>query len=476
MRPQFRLLTGGCVLFAGFIAWLIWTLLHRVPPSDPLALVEGAQNLAKCIPAGRFPCQGVTPFPLFQQAPAVIMDWLGLGTDSSLRVFEILTEIAVLLAVAVPTVVITARRGVGVGALLALLLIPTPLLYYAGTSWGEPIAVLLNMSVVLCFVFRVPAWALFLSAVGAAIAKEVAFPVIIAVGGACALAVHGTDRRKLWSSVGVLAAGAAVGQGLDSLLNLARYGVLTNTNYLADPAVPWGLKPQLAAGVWLAPGGGVLPYWPTYLIAIAILVVGAWRGWRIGTWWGAAPPGLLLAALAINTGVLADWWAPFGWVAWGPRLMIPWLPAIALAAILVAPGASAACARALFSRPLAALAVASVAVYGVVLNVAARTTGAWTPFFNTPTAACPNPALATAANPPYYFTCLTHGMWQRQGSPIALVLAQARTSVAEPWIVVVSATVLGFVVLAYAHVAGLELRSVKRHVLRLTGRDSTAAP
>jgi hypothetical protein len=156
--------------------------------------------------------------------------------------------------------------------------------------------------------------------------------------------------------------------------------------------------------------------------------------------------------------------------------MIPWLPAIALAAVLVAPGAAATCAYALFRRPLAALAVASVAVYGVVVNVAARTTEAWTPFFNTPTAACPNPALATSANPTYYFTCLTHGMWQRQGSPIALVLAQAQTGVAEPWIVVVSATLLAFVLLAYLQTAKPDLGQVKRYANRLARRDSTPVP
>ena len=461
MGLPLRVLKSGYWLLAGLIAWLVWAPLHQVPPSDPLALVTGAQQLAKCIPNWTFPCAGVTQFPLFQQAPAVVMNWLGLNINQSLQAFSVLGAIGVALTILVPTVVVIKRSGIGVGAMMAVLLIPTPLLYYAGTPWGEPVAVLLNLSIVLCFVFRLPAVWLFFAAAAAGIAKEVSFPTIVLVGGACAVAVYGHDRKKLLWFATALVAGAIVGQALDSLLNLARYGTLTNVVYDSVAAVPGvGLRLQLAVGIWLAPGGGVVPYWPTYLIAVALLAVGAWRGWRTGTWLGLAPTGLLLAALTINTGILASWYAPFGWIAWGPRLMIPWLPAIAVAAVVVAPDAARACAHALFSRPLAALAVAVVAVFGVVVNVAARITEAWTGFFDTATPACPRPA--GIGQPHYYYSCLTHSMWMGHGSEIGRVLTAAKPT--EPWLLLLSAMMIAFVAFAYVHTAKPDLGRLTRYL------------
>jgi hypothetical protein len=395
------------------------------------------------------------------------MNWLGLGVSSSLQAFSVLGAIGVALTILVPTVIMIRRRGIGVGALVAVLLIPTPLLYYAGTPWGEPVAVLLNLSVVLCFVFRLPAAWVFFAAAAAGIAKEVSFPTIVLVGGACALAVYGRDRKKLWWILAALVGGAIFGQALDSLLNLARYGTLTNVDYSMFPAVPGvGLRLQLAVAVWLAPGGGVLPYWPTYLLVIALLVVAAWRGWRVGRWLAMAPAALLLMALTIDTGILASWYAPFGWIAWGPRLMIPWLPAIAIAALVVAPGTAAAFAHALFSRPLTALVVAAAAVYGVTLNVAARTTEAWTNFFSTPTPACPT--QAGIGQPHYYYSCLTNAMWMARGSPVSWVLGAA--SATEFWLMLLCVMVIGFVLLAYAHTAKPDLRRVTRYVRALAGR------
>lgn len=42
------------------------------------------------------------------------------------------------------------------------------------------------------------------------------------------------------------------------------------------------------------------------------------------------PLWIICSVLIAITAGLSSWWAPFGWIAWGPRLMIPWIPAITL--------------------------------------------------------------------------------------------------------------------------------------------------
>ncbi len=86
----------------------------------------------------------------------------------------------------------------------------------------------------------------------------------------------------------------------------------------------------LSVALWLAPNGGVGWFWPLAAAVVIGLVVIAGTAARGGAERRrrSLPAVGLVVALLLTTGTLASWFAPFGWVAWGPRLMVPVLPAV----------------------------------------------------------------------------------------------------------------------------------------------------
>jgi hypothetical protein len=115
---------------------------------------------------------------------------------------------------------------------------------------------------------------------------------------------------------------------------------------------------QFFAAQWIAPNLGLLFFWPLFLAALgAALLVGR----RTNGAGRLATPGVLLLLVLVCVG-LARWWAPFGWWAWGSRLILPWLPAC----LLVSLHARARVLQPFFERLLAP-AWSRVALVGLVV-------------------------------------------------------------------------------------------------------------
>jgi hypothetical protein len=144
----------------------------------------------------------------------------------------------------------------------------------------------------------------------------------------------------LQQRVPVLLAGAALSAGLTAGFNFYRFGVFYNALYLnpillvTDP----GIRLSYFLGLWLSPAGGLLFFWPS----LVLLLVFALRRATLPVW------GLVVFLGAMTVG-LSKWFAPFGWVAWGPRLLLPWLPAVLVLFLIAVPDLSKTIGRTLFS-------------------------------------------------------------------------------------------------------------------------------
>jgi hypothetical protein len=110
----------------------------------------------------------------------------------------------------------------------------------------------------------------------------------------------------------------------NAAFNYLRYHSVWNLNYLQPHELirPWSWRLQYCVALWLSPNGGLLFFWPTFVIAIVSILITALRNRQ------SPAPAILTTLLLIGlTFGLSGWYEPFGWAAWGPRLLLPWLPA-----------------------------------------------------------------------------------------------------------------------------------------------------
>jgi hypothetical protein len=116
--------------------------------------------------------------------------------------------------------------------------------------------------------------------------------------------------------------------------------------------------------------------------------------------------GSLVALLLLTIG-LSGWWAPFGWICWGPRLMLPWIPAVLLILMRSYPGEVEAPFRALSSWLLLIGVVlagfeqwSALTGYSVVHEIFKAAPG------------CPVIPAAPESDPAYYFNCMKTYVWE----------------------------------------------------------------
>jgi hypothetical protein len=241
------------------------------------------------------------------------------------------------------------RRGVSPRLTLlttGLLVVGSPLLAYATTDFSEPGVALMVALVVwgLDGVAREAKYAAL--GVGAAVGGAVLFRtdslVLVAVPVAGALLALSRRRRR---DACLFALGALPFIVVWIWYNVARFGSPFTGGYRYQ-----GFSHPFFQGVYgltLSPGRGIFIYAP--LVIVALVIVPTLRGTDrvLG----------VLAAVLITVRVLfyAKWWAWSGGSVWGPRFLVPALPALA-------PAIAAALQRRPRSRWLAAAAAVTVSM------------------------------------------------------------------------------------------------------------------
>lgn len=321
---------------------------------DTAALVGGAKAAVSCLKDGTWHGCGALPagmvlpdypdvegsrverFPPLLYVPAILVQAAGGGQELSLRLIGVISLLSFGGLLALPWIVGPRAGGLHRHRhLWALLILASPLLPYAGSTWSEvPAALLLAATVVLVAADIPPVW-IALVALGAGLSKDTAPPLVIAL--AFAVARHQrpngrwlTNPPSLFGAV----AGSLGALAVTAAFNVFRFDSVTNVTYLAPTFQV--RRPTAVAGHGLAllfsPNGGLLAFWPMTVVLFVMAAI----SWRRG-----AAIRLRLALLAVTGGgfllSLALWWSPFGWHSWSPRLSLPLVPALGAAVLLLAP-------------------------------------------------------------------------------------------------------------------------------------------
>ncbi len=264
-----------------------------------------------------------------------------LGPGSSQPLFLIVPFLCVCIGAWAAGRAATSLGAGAAGATAAVFLasLASPLGSYAALDLSEPLQA---ASLAVAFAFAI-------SATASGITRRRALVHSVVVGAAAGIAVLTKSSLlvvapfamlPLLAPGGVLSRAAGVGAALGGFsppaalwlaFELTRFGQL-GVSYGGESFThPW------TDGLWrllVGPNRGFVLYYPALVLAV-VAAVAAWRG-------GTVRKGVAVAgALGVFVGLLAlaaPWWAWHGVWGWGPRLLVPALPVLAVSASLLLAG------------------------------------------------------------------------------------------------------------------------------------------
>jgi hypothetical protein len=303
-----RLLAAACVLVAAIACGR--ALGSPRVEADTIGLIDGVRVALDCLQRGAHPCP-ITAYSLQQTLVAGLAMWNGWTPEAIARLLAALSGVAItLLAVLSVTHLPRRHRALGLGVVVA-----GPLWFYAGTTFGEALASASLVWFVVCLALQnAPSagrtLAIAAAAAWASLGKDT-MPAIVLLLGTAVVWLDDRRPRGVGSRLGATAAGALAGAVAIAGFHWFRLGTVYNAEYVDHPEFfLWTPADVLSAflGHWVSPTAGLVWFWP---LAAAVLV----RSGRDG-----AVAGAVVVAYAAG---LSRWWAPFGWVAWGDRLLYP---------------------------------------------------------------------------------------------------------------------------------------------------------
>jgi hypothetical protein len=330
----------------GFLV-AVWIAIPWVSGDTPFVL-DGSNAFLTCLSDHDFVACGftgelnawglMTPigyWPLLQHIPDVISIELGATSHPArTRVLALLSVVGIVSSVLLARVVLSRVGQASWFWGFFFIVLSSPLIAYGRQTVGELFATGLLVCLVAATVLRAPPPVVALTALGACLTKETAYPFVAAIGVlGLVLARRRTGQairpHIIWGAVGM-----AVAILLASLFNIVRFGSVLNTNYLhADFRTP-GIARTLeyALALLVSPSGGVFVFWlsASVVVLAACLVPFVSRSRRLDV-----RPALVLIAISIGLTLgLASWWTPFGWSGYGPRLSLPWILPLVLMSLV----------------------------------------------------------------------------------------------------------------------------------------------
>lgn len=408
---------------------------------DTVSLAGGAAQLRLCISEGRVGnCPEIQHFALLQYLPALLFEGIGLDIDATVRALSVLSAVSVIGAVGL-LVWVLGSQGYGAWRVGLVVLLGSPFLWYATASFGEALQSFVILAFVAAVVRGAPPWVIVLVTTAAGLSKETALPFLVLLGVSACLVRAGTAWRRDLRRIALPAvAGIVASVLLAGALNLVRYGTWANV-YTLDwqfRTPGWPLRANFFGGLWLSPNGGLLSIWPALLFVGALTLLCALLVARSQPRRSVAF-GLALAIALGSAGGLAIWAFPFGWVAWGPRLLLPLLPALLLILLL---GTDSRVRRWL-SAPVSRAVLALLAGWGFIVSWGATVdaTGLLGRFF-APVGPCEGAVIQSS--PGTYFACMRHLIWD----PSRLLPEASEAALRFPAVVVSLVGVVAIVALA----------------------------
>ncbi len=389
------------------------------PRTDTLIVASETSGLLGCLRSGTWiGCKEAGYYAPLQKILALPMVAAGIGVSGTVKGLAILGFVATLLALTLIVRDLTKKQGAPLAHLFVAALACSPFVWYARSPFAEPLAAAFMLVVARDCLRGGPAWRILVLTFAVSIYKDTAAPFAgLIAWGACALG--GKIRGRVIPAV----IGAALGVATLLLYNQFRFATWANRAYIGPLSIVSDGSTQASFFLahFFSPNGGLSFFWSL----LAPLLVFAW--FNAGTSGEpararAVKTSILASCLAILAlaGGLSKWFAPFGWVSWGNRLSLPWLPAILYLGFEAAvPGLRSIIARASATGDDAAryrrirLGIATLAFILAFPHFRSVFYGNlfWSLF--QPNPGCPN-VIGPETSLPAYYQCMDWMLWPRE--------------------------------------------------------------
>ncbi len=384
-------------------------LLNHRFEGDTRALLSGSKAALGCLLEGRFAaCPDVQHFPLFQYLPGIVLQSFGIGDRALLIVFTLASSIFFFGLLAMFISAFTQSKTPALGTIGVLVLLGSPLLWYAFSTFNEVTAGFLAVLLLYLILKGSSSIYIFVAFVAASITKEIAFPFLLLLSF-LVLQFGGLSNTRVARVRTSILSGAIVAFILNSAFNWFRFGTVINlSNFQRKFMVP-SIFQKLSSGfaIWFSPNGGLFFFWPCFVILFfGCLWVACVRGVK-----RPVNIGILVIALFLTVG-FSSWYAPMGWVAWGPRLILPWIPALLFVIFLFfGEWVSHFSLKLTATQPRAIMTAVIVGVMTLPQLLVLFVPHVLDGFFKNDSF-CPGTAYVD--QPDYYYRCLNYRFWEKK--------------------------------------------------------------
>ena len=386
-RPPSDALTWLAIVLIAVAAGIGGVLTPHIE-ADTIGLADGTRVAQQCWQAARQPCPGISAYSLQQTVIAAVTVWNGASSETAARVLAACSAASVGLLAALALWLPARHRALWLG-----LVAGGPLMFYATSSFGEALAaVSLAAFVAVLTRDNAPGRWRFVAIAAVAAWASLGKDTMPAVVGLLGLACVWLDRGRpigVWTRLGATAVGVVLAAVVFASFHWFRLGAFYNAEYVDHPEFFLSSARDVASaffGHWISPTAGLLWFWP---LGAAVLV----RSGRHGL--------VTAIVIALYAAGLSRWWAPFGWVAWGDRLLYPLVSATGFLCLAIRPRHVRVPLWVWGFSSVAALAAVAVAQDSTVLGV-----------FFAPDATYPGPPTIQA-NVELYRAFLRHLTWTR---------------------------------------------------------------
>jgi hypothetical protein len=412
------------ILLSLKLLWLIYGFkkMNPIHEGDTQVLLNWAAELKTCLDSkDYFNCGQGGHFPLLQYLWAFWLPQLGFDRTQILDFFVDISFFSWWLLLGLGGLFFLILRKPFEALLYLLILGTAPFIPYSHSSFGEMNAAFWCLLFAIGCMKKWPVFLLLPLSLIIGATKDIVAPLVFVVG----LAAYGPDLNSKYLIkpqyllnlffCGLFSFITGV------LFNLLRYGVWYNKLNLDPKLIVSDIRDygSFLAGLLVAPNGGIIWFW----FSLSLLMLYGLLAWvkslrhQGGPLKGSIPYYSVLlcfVAVAIQIVGLAKWWAPFGWHAYGPRLMLPWLPAIAL---ILVQALGSFLKKDLFDLSkypwkllilMLAVVFLSVPHFAVNFDLMRLMNSVYVPFGR-----CPQwPDIHTDI--PYYYLCMWVRMWEPQ--------------------------------------------------------------